>query len=197
MITAKEKIYPAGTVSYFFDYYSNACERYYILSSVDRRFKNALWKFKDGTACPDRDRLIEILVEYLKDMPNINDGSWSVFCIPASSEEKNIRRYTDLINRLKAVLPNVCFLNDLVKFTGTKEQKHTAANRPNINACSHIKLTQRISRPNVVIIDDIVTKGEAMMDAKRFLSAKGARNFKFVALGKNYYAMENQLKKCA
>ncbi len=194
MINVKEKTYPAGTVNYFFDYYSNASEKFNVLSQEDRWFKNALWRFKDGTDSTDRKQLTEILVEYIKNMPNINDGSWSVFCIPASSEEKSIRRYNHLINRLKVELPNVCFLNDSVKFIGTKEQKHTAPNRPHIDACSHITLTGSISRPNVVIIDDIVTRGCAMMDARQFLSAKGAEHFKFVALGKTYYAMEEHLK---
>lgn len=186
-IMIKTATYPTlGQVKYFGDYYSNYWASIKQLTSYDYRFRNAIYNFKDGIASQDRNRLIDVLIEYLSSIPGINDGSHAFFCLPASTEEATAARYGDMIKRLKSALPNLFIINDRVKFTGSKTSKHSSYIR-DVDACAHITMNNKISQPHTIIFDDIITRGDSMNDAKRFLERHGAKSVECIAFGKNYY----------
>ena len=85
---------------------------------------------------------------------------------------------------LKQVLPRARFINDQIVFTGQKAQKHLQSDR-NINSCSHFYINGPIPEPDILVIDDIVTKGGTFSDVVQMLdNSYGAKRYCFMTIAR-------------
>jgi hypothetical protein len=103
--------------NYFYDYYP--VNRYGRLESQDKVFD-----FKSG-CYSDINALI--ISEFLKN--NFNDlNNITILPVPASEIAKNNKRYYDLLNNIKKLVPVNSALSSII-FTGKKESKHLTGER--------------------------------------------------------------------
>jgi hypothetical protein len=175
--------YPFGTVEYLEDYYP--CSRYSKaqISRQSCEFRESIWRFKDGIVNAATDNLVKRITDRILSIDGINNGTWSIFLVPASSREKTLHRYDRLINRLKSQLSNVEFLNDRVCFIGSRAPKHNGCR--NGSSTSHFLLDSAAAGSNVLIVDDIVTTGQSMQEMTELIGA--GKHYKFLAMGRTVY----------
>lgn len=195
LLKRNSKIYNVKNMSVSFVqyYYSTyVLGQYPALQSKHQESRDIL-DFKEGMKTEGVKKLVSNCVDLVSSIISKNKyKKWSIFCIPASSKYASDKRYDYLIKKLKERFPNVDFINDYVQFTGEKSRKHNNLTSDEvIHSCSHIRLTKNIHSDKVLILDDVITKGNSMLDATEFLQDYGAYDFAYCALAKTWYGKED------
>lgn len=176
--------YAFGNVNYLYDYYPANRFPDNALPEPLRNIRKALWDFKKGICNFFSRTLVENLVNVIAQSGQFNSERVAVLCVPASSEYKTQLRYSLLLSRLKQVLPRARFINDQIVFTGQKAQKHLQSDR-NINSCSHFYINGPIPEPDILVIDDIVTRGGTFSDVVQMLdNSYGAKRYCFMTIAR-------------
>lgn len=165
-----------GFPYYFFYYYYPT--RFTNVTPTSQRAREMIWNFKDGYNIPE---LMNMLKQKLKDTFGDNQEQLTLVCIPASTVESNNERYQD-------------FSEKLCSSTGMR------------NAYSHIHITKEKTQShlggtdkaeysfdesffcgaNVVLFDDVVTRGRSMKEFRSKLCNLGANIICAISIGRTY-----------
>lgn len=173
----------ANPVYYLYDYYSSSVFQKNEISSFDINIRESVWNFKSGIETSAVHEFYLNIVSMLTSVPGINTGSYALLLLPASSEARTNKRYGKLIAMIKRALPNLHIINDHIVFTGEKNIKHSSAER-NVKSCSHFVCTGNIPEQNIIVFDDVITRGHTLRDAAEWLSQFGPKNISYLCLAR-------------
>jgi len=144
-------------------------KKYVGLSNKQLQDRQAVYSFKDGH-CPENVK--QQLLDKVRNIISGNPAMWGVCFIPASTKEKQMRRYGSLASYLSANLGcDVCI--DGIEVAYDRESGHLTGktNNPTDNMSFN---PSRFRGKKVVLIDDVRTRGVTFTktaDKMRFLGA--------------------------
>ena len=172
-----------GTLYYFNDYYSKNRFTDFSISSDARKFREAVWKFKDGR--PDRDtwQLMSVLADWIKENIPAETGEWGFIPCPTSCEQTYRSRYSALLNMLRARMPKLHILNNLIRYTGHKVPKHLGGARTAVEA-GIFRFTAPADCKNIIVFDDLVSSGKTMGQFANLLNICRNKNLCFCSFGR-------------
>lgn len=133
------------------------------------------------------DILSEILAEYIK--KNIDYSNYILTYIPLSKKSKKKRGFNqcEYISKKISRILNIEVLEILVKDKETIEQKKLKKHErsKNIQGAFKKKNGIDIKGYNIILIDDVSTTGNTMMEAYRILQKNSVKNIKLLTLAKS------------
>ena len=129
-------------------------KKYVGLSNKQQQDRQAVYNFKDGH-CPENVK--QQLVDKIRNVISEDPSAWVVCFIPASTKEKQIRRYGSLTGYLKANLGcDVCI--DGIDVAYDKESGHLSGKTDNPTDNMTFN-PSKFRGKKVVLIDDVRTRG--------------------------------------
>jgi len=150
--------------------------------------KQALWELKYNNnkiiAQPLARAMYDKILEELQDLEIFNNFTQPLLIpIPLSKKRLKERGYnqSELLCKKLSFIDSMSFtlcLNVLYKSIHTKQQTKTRNKSERLNnlyGCFTIKNQEKIQGRNIILIDDIVTTGATLLEAKKVLKQKGAK----------------------
>ncbi len=167
----------------FFKYYPTSVRN---IPDQDMANRKAVWCFKDGDSKNNSNydiilnRTLDICYKLINNTFGNNSKYLTLFCIPASSRAKNELRYRNFSNLLCAKTNMINSFNH-VYVTHDGNPKH-------ISYFNKVPNVVNINRPffknkNILIFDDIITKGVSIVNMGQLLESTGATVIGALTLG--------------
>ena len=172
--------------NYLLRYYPTTCD--FDATEDEWADRWLVWNFKnnpDKTSSIQHEQALENLLPRLTRMLNNTFGEklqlLTLVCIPGSSAEKTEARYKVFSNRLCSMTGMGNAYNHINVIRCGEEKKFGGQGIETSNLSFD---TDFFTNKNVIIFDDIITKGESMLRFKRKLEALGATVIAGVSIGK-------------
>lgn len=166
-----------GIPYYFFYYYYPT--RFTDITVESRRVRNLIYNFKDGIVNSD---VIDIMKRKLTSTFSSDDLSkMTLVCIPASTIENNEDRYSSFSERL---CNSLGMRNAFSHITITKEK--TQSHLGGTDAAEYSFDQSFFKDANIILFDDVVTRGRSMSQFKTILERFGARVICALSIGRTY-----------
>ena len=163
-------------VTFYGYYYPTRHEK--LLSSRQRMFCHALFRFKDGEI--HGVRFFKSCMEAL----HLEEENLHVMFMPCSSREKYIRRFSRLDEYISTHCPQmISGLNDVV-VTGTRESLHKIKGGKKRILKRNYSITGDIEGKDIVIVDDVMTTGQSVSEYKKEIERCGGRVTAAIFYGK-------------
>jgi predicted amidophosphoribosyltransferase len=144
----------------------------YRATDAEWRTRRFVWAFKDGHTEAQR-YAVDVIVRTLKSQFTDLNGVAFV-CIPASSRDKNIRRYKNF-SKCVCELTGMIDAFSYVKVEGERLAIHEYKSHKKVFNTSVVTLSAKFfAGKNVVIFDDIITKGNSYQAFSHHLDSIGA-----------------------
>lgn len=150
--------------------------------------KRALWelKFKNNKAVarPLAQALYDKMLEEMQELEIFHGFTNPLLIpIPLSKKRKKARGYnqSELLCKELSFIDSVSFtlcINVLYKPLDTKQQTKTRSRserKNNLRGCFAVKHQEKIKDRNIILIDDIVTTGATISEARKVLKRSGAK----------------------
>ena len=155
--------------------YTNIMEylpKRYAATPQQERERRTIYNFKDGYCSQElKDQLID-KINYIKSTnPN---GQWRVCFIPASSHLKTIRRYRDIARYIERKTSCSCDI-DTITTNEDRESGYLSGKRNNPAENFTVNRTE-VSNQNIILIDDIITRGNTFIYTADKLVNNGAKD---------------------
>ena len=162
---------------YCFDYYP--VSRFPSVSYQDQENRRSVWNFKDGA--------YSIGLKYLKDFI---DGNYTreemknlaVCVIPASTVSKNNLRFKTLCSKIAEELPIINGFD----FISIAYDRNDSREHKSSNTVANLNFSNSVYGKNVVLVDDVTTRGTSFLQVATLLKQKGALSVTGFFLGKTY-----------
>ena len=162
---------------YCFDYYP--VSRFPSVSYQDQENRRSVWNFKDGA--------YSIGLKYLKDFI---DGNYTreemknlaVCVIPASTVSKNNLRFKTLCSKIAEELPIINGFD----FISIAYDRNDSREHKSSNTVANLNFSNSVYGKNVVLVDDVTTRGTSFLQVATQLKQKGALSVTGFFLGKTY-----------
>lgn len=161
---------------YFFYYYVPI--RYRTVSAESQFVRKELWNFKDGF---HQNFFIEQLEKKIKHTFT-NPSSLTLVCIPASTRESNRARYESFSNILCEKLH---MINGFSHISIVKEKSPSHLGGSDVATYDFDR--SFFKGKQVVLFDDIVTKGASMQSFMDYLDEVGAKVVCCMSIGRTFY----------
>jgi len=174
-----ESVGNAGIPVYYLYYYYPTS-----ISDLDhnqewaRRF---IWDFKDGDNADEAAAQVTKVLKHFFLQETLSD--LTLVCIPASSQSKYERRYEEFSS---IVCGNCDMWNgfDYIEVDYTREAKHLGGETDYDN----ISIDGNFFRgKTVILLDDLITKGDSIKIMKRMLTKKGAKVVGAITIGRTVH----------
>lgn len=150
----------------------------------DRR---TVYNFKDGHSS---DYVLNKMVACVKEIKDKVLGERTRVCfIPASTSFKTIQRYKELSARIERETGCPCSINTIIKQTD-EESGHIAGKKLNPAADFDINKSD-IAGMNIILIDDVITRGRTFCFTADKLINNGAKQVYGLFLAKTIHPCEN------
>ena len=133
--------------------------------------RRAVWNFKDGMCS---EAIINSLVRYIDSIVGSNKSDYVVCFIPASTSYKTSNRFGSVARRLTERTGVQATLNAITK-TSDSEAGHIAGKSCNPTA-DFVFNPSCFRGKNVILIDDVITRGRTFYDTAVKLNSNGARS---------------------
>ena len=150
--------------------------------------KHALWEFKfknnKTLARPLAQALYDKILEEIQELETFQNFTNPLLIpIPLSKKRKKERGYnqSELLCKELSFIDSMSFTfckNVLYKSFDTKQQTKTrnrTERRNNLHGCFTVKNKEKIKDRNIILIDDIVTTGATLLEARKVLKKSGAK----------------------
>ena len=140
-------------------------------TDADYRRYNDIRLFKMGTYGN-----APYFISYVCDDFEVAWGSLLVF-IPCSTEKGYLKRYGELAEKISHYTGRVKPMLDAVEYIWDRDAKHRhtcGAGKSEDGVMSNVRLTDRLYGQNVVVFDDVTTKGTSINEFVDALRSKGA-----------------------
>ena len=172
--------------SYLLNYYPTTCEFEATESEWEDRY--LVWNFKntpEKTSASAHESALDNLIPRIQEKLDTTFGCdtefLTLFCIPASSKEKTQARYEEFSKRL-------CELTGMhnsythVEIGGSRGAKHEGNNT--FGDISYNFDGEFFKGKNVLLFDDVITRGESMLTWKSQMEGIGANVIAGLTIGK-------------
>lgn len=170
----------------------------YVLEYIPTRFENvseqqvadreSLYRFKDGIAT---DEEVERIVQLVKEVTEGDSQNWAVAFIPASNRTSNMYRYTPLEEKIDEELKIPVALWAIERLV---DEPHIHSGGRHEFAIFGID-EDFVKGKNVVLIDDVITKGNTFRDMADSVMKKGAKSVYGVFYAKTVYPTDDNNNK--
>lgn len=161
--------------AYRFLYYPK--NRYPFIASSDESNRRAIWNFKDGYYNIG----LNIAIEFLEGNFSNEEIRNITFCvIPASSQYKNDIRYKTMCEKLTEklnVINGYNYISIIHDRTDSRQQK-------NLNTIENLNISSLVYGKDIILFDDITTRGTSFIQLAQLLKNKGARSVYGLFIGK-------------
>ncbi len=154
--------------AYFMNYVPVSAERKYGYRATTSEISNrqAVWNFKEGICSS------EILNAFANRIKSMATGNSVVCFVPASTSAKTVARYGELSRRLQAMTGVQCSYTAIRK-TVDGESGHIAGKSD--NPAAEFSFDPSFFRgKKVILIDDVVTRGNTLVGTAERLLSLGA-----------------------
>lgn len=172
--------------NYLLRYYPTTCD--FEATEDEWTDRWLVWNFKNTpgkTSSLKHEQALNNLLPRLTSMLRSTFGDklqlLTLVCIPGSSAEKTEARYKDFSNRLCGMTGMENAYNHINVIRSGEEKKFGGHG---IETSNLLFDTDFFKKKNIIIFDDIITKGESMLRFKRKLEAIGATVIAGVSIGK-------------
>jgi len=165
-------------VAYRYDYYPK--NRYPSVDASAEANRHAVWNFKDGASSIG----VSILSDFLEG--NFSESqmrSLTLCVIPASTQSKNITRYSSMCRQIceKYSLTNgFNFIQIVYDRADSREQKSS-------NTIANLSFSNSVYGKDIILFDDITTRGTSFVQVANELKNKGARSVYGVFIGRTVW----------
>lgn len=152
-----------------------------LLEYVPKRFnatiqqdmdRNTVYRFKDGFCSEDlKQKIVDKIKVIMEAFPG---GSWRVCFIPASSYHRTVNRYSQLKRYISDKLGIECSI-DVISKEHDEESGYLSGKKANPAADFRIESSKVIGK-NIILIDDVITRGNTFCRTADKLIECGASN---------------------
>ncbi len=143
----------------------------YSASREQRADRETVFEFKDGYCSPDLKQELVKRVNMIRE--KFSGSSWRICFIPASSHDKTMRRYSALASYLQRETGCPCDI-DAIQTIHDTEPGHLTGKTSN-PAANFTVNRQEINNQNIILVDDVITRGRTFADTANKLVDNGAR----------------------
>lgn len=150
----------------------NYVPSYYMNVPTDQQeTQHLVWNMKKGI-CPSF--IVDEFVSKLKGLMSTNQGRWLICFIPASSKERTNTRWYNFSVQLQNKLGSIADVRlDAVTLAYDETPGYITGKK--INPTENFQYNSSlIHGKNIIIIDDVITRGRAFNDTAMALMQKGA-----------------------
>ena len=173
--------------SFLFYYYPTTCN----FEATEEEWSNRwlVWNFKNtpGKTSPEAheetlDEVVPMLKDKILSTFEVNSLKYlTLVCIPASSQEKTQARYEEFSNRICGELGMENAYSHITVLEA-RQERHLGGT--NINTGQLRFDEEFFNGKNVLLFDDVITRGDSMRTFKRKMEALGATVIGGLSLGK-------------
>lgn len=164
-----------NNAAYRYDYYPK--NRYPYVDSEAESNRRAVWNFKDGA----RSIGVNILSDFLEgNYSREQMGNLAICVIPASTSYKNETRYKDMCEQVAAKYPiknGFGFIEIIYDRSDSRESKSS-------NTIANLSFSNAVYGKDVILFDDVTTRGTSFIQVANELKKKGARSVYGVFIGR-------------
>jgi len=167
----------------------------YLLSYKNKFVKKCIWLLKYKSNKDVARLCAEILSDYFIEFAGEKysfgiDDKFVMVPIPISKEHLGKRRYNQcklILKELQKISPDIFSYNysDLKKIKNTKSQTETLNREERLNNIKNsfrAKKNHNFKDQRVILIDDVVTTGSTLVEARKTLEKAGAKEVILVAI---------------
>ena len=164
-------------IYYLLDYISCSSARYYEYetTSEERDDRSSIWDFKDGYC---HRRVLDGLVNAVRSK---SDSQTLVCFVPASTKEKTQRRYSRVAEAIQRLTGVPCSLN-AIKREEDGQPGHQGIKKDDPSE-DYTFDRSLIAGKKIILIDDVITRGNTLRCTARRLKENGAINVIGLAVG--------------
>lgn len=162
-------------VAYRYDYYPK--NRYPYVDAEQESHRRSVWRFKDGLYSIG----VNIASDFLEGNFTEEQMRNMVFCvIPASTQYKNETRYKVMCSKIAEKFP-VRNGFDVITIT---EDRENSREQKSSNTIANLVFSNSVYGKDVILFDDITTRGTSFIQAANALKAQGARSVYGLFIGR-------------
>lgn len=156
--------------TYNYQYIMEYLPKRYTATTKQECDRQVIYDFKNGYCNLS---LMNNIVEHIKDIKNKMGGNnWRVCFIPASTHLKTACRYQKLAAYIEKETGIACDFHTIMPIID-QESGHIAGKKANPAADFNVKRAD-VEGKNIILIDDIITRGTTFMGTTNKLMANGA-----------------------
>ena len=161
--------------AYRYDYYPKT--RYMDVDAEAESNRRAIWRFKDGAYSIGE----SIASDFLEGNFTEEQMRNMVFCvIPASTQYKNEMRYKAMCSRIAEKFP----VRNGFDVITISEDRENSREQKRSNTIANLSFSGSVYGKDVILFDDITTRGTSFIQAANALKARGARSVYGLFIGK-------------
>ena len=161
--------------AYRYDYYPK--NRYTDVDSEAESNRRAIWRFKDGSYSIGE----SIASDFLEGNFTKEQMGNMVFCvIPASTQYKNEMRYRAMCSRIAEKFP----VRNGFDVITISEDRENSREQKRSNTIANLSFSGSVYGKDVILFDDITTRGTSFIQAANALKAKGAKSVYGLFIGR-------------
>lgn len=141
--------------------------------------RKSIWNFKDGYCS---ESIFNDLAHKVSDIAGFSTNNYVVCFVPASTSEKTVRRYSKIASRIQSKTGVKASINAVYKPVDG-EAGHISGKAAD-PASEFSFRSDFIRGKNVILIDDVVTRGRTMVGTAQRLLDNGASSVTGLAVAK-------------
>ncbi len=167
-------------MSYTYKHIMEYLPKRYSATMKQESDRQAIYDFKNGYCSLS---LMNTIVEYIKDIKKeLGGNNWRVCFIPASTHHKTACRYQKLATFIEKETGIACDYHTILPIQD-QESGHITGKKTNPAENFDIK-TSDVTGKNIILIDDVITRGLTFMQTTNKLTKNGANMVRGLFLAK-------------
>lgn len=165
-------------VYYLFDYISNNAlnlfEDFDIFDDYNDVNNDIIYPFKSGEYGEMSSFTELFLYSIAKELPDsLNNSNFCLAVVPASNQEANRKRFETFCEGLSSKLGVHNYFNEI---WSEVDRENTRKSKNSTNVTENINVSEEFYGKNVLLFDDVSTKGTSMREFRKLLLNKGAHS---------------------
>ena len=161
--------------AYRYDYYPR--NRYPYVDADQESQRRTVWSFKDGAFSIG----VSIASDFLDGNFTTEQMQNMVFCvIPASTRYKNETRYKTMCSKIAEKFP----IRNGFDYITITEDRENSREQKRSDTIANLTFSGSVYGKDVILFDDITTRGTSFIQAANALKAKGARSVYGLFIGR-------------
>ena len=167
-------------MNYQYNYIMEYLPKRYSATTKQKNDREIIYDFKNGYCSLG---LINTIIEYIKEIKKeLGGNNWRVCFIPASTHHKTACRYQKLATCIEKETGIACDYHTILPIQD-QESGHITGKKANPAKNFTIK-TSDVDGKNIILIDDVITRGMTFMQTTNKLIRNGANMVRGLFLAK-------------
>ena len=142
----------------------------YSATTQQQNNRQEVYNFKNGYCSS---RIKDYIIDKIKSIVGYSSSRWCVCFIPASTNSKTARRYNELAEAVRREIGCTCSTN-IISNKCDRESGHLTGKKS--NPSEDFLVDSTIRGKNVILIDDVITRGRTFVTTANKLENEGANS---------------------